>query len=53
MTQPVLCHCPVLVLLGPKTNLEISSQRHTALCCQTHCMHGLTLVLKDFQKEQR
>lgn len=41
MTQPVLCHCLVLVLLRPKTNQTISSQRHTALCCQAHYMHGL------------
>lgn len=41
MTQPVLCHCLVLVLLRPKTNQTISSQRYTALCCQAHYMHGL------------
>lgn len=44
MTHPVLCHCLVLVLLRPKTIQQISSQRHTALCCQTHNMQGLILA---------
>lgn len=48
MTQPVLCHCLVLVLFKPKTS-QISSQRHTALCCLTQHMHGLILVLTLFK----
>lgn len=42
VTQPVLCHCPVLVLLRPEPSEEDSSKTHTALCCQTHNMHTLS-----------
>lgn len=49
MTLPVLCHCLVLVLFKPKTSQKISSQRHTALCCLTHHMHGLILLLTLFK----